>query len=43
MDYRESKVSSKTNNPLNIDYSTNSSLDKEDEQLKKLLGERIFK
>ncbi len=37
---RESKSSSKTNNPLNIDYSTNSSLDKENEQLKKLLGEK---
>lgn len=37
---RESKQASKTNNPLNIDYSTNSPLDKENEQLKKLLGEK---
>ncbi len=37
---RESKSANKTNNPLNIDYSTNSSLDKENEQLKKLLGEK---
>ncbi len=29
-----------TNNPLNIDYSTSFSLDKENEQLKKLLGEK---
>ena len=37
---RESKKSKKTNHPLNIDYSTNSSLDKENEQLKKLLAEK---
>ena len=37
---REVKQTNKTNNPLNIDYSTNSSLDKENEQLKKLLGEK---
>jgi len=37
---RESKMVNITNNPLNIDYSTNFSLDKENEQLKKLLGEK---
>ena len=37
---RESKKANKTNNPLNTDYSTNSPLDKENEQLKKLLGEK---
>jgi transposase-like protein len=37
---RESKMVNITNNPLNIDYSTSFSLDKENEQLKKLLGEK---
>jgi len=37
---RKSKMSNPTNNPLNIDYSTNYSLDKENDQLKKLLGEK---
>jgi transposase-like protein len=37
---RELKLFSKTNNPLNIDYSPNFSLGKENEQLKKLLGEK---
>lgn len=37
---RESKMVIITNNPLNIDYSTSFSLDKENEQLKKLLGEK---
>ncbi len=37
---RESKMVKITNNPLNIDYSTSFSLDKENEQLKKLLGEK---
>jgi transposase len=37
---RESKAANKTNNPLNIDYNTNSSLEKENEHLKKLLGEK---
>ena len=37
---RESKKSKKTNHPLNIYYSTNSYLYKDNEQLKKLLGEK---
>ena len=37
---RKSKKTNNTNYPVNIDYSTNSSLDKENEQLKKLLGEK---